>query len=197
MWKRQDRLIYNALLGAITTSLQPLTSTANTAAEIWTTLNMTYAKPSRAHIKQLRQHLKNWTKGSKSINEYFQGFTTRFNQLALIGKPLDQEDQIEHILDGLPKDYKTVADQIEGREAPPSLTEIHEKLLNHEAKLQLVSTLVSSVPVTANFSNYCGSSNNHHNRQNNTRRGGSGRGYQGNHQTWQKQQLVSPQQQGT
>lgn len=50
LWKRQDRLIYSALLGAITTSLQPLTSTANTAAEIWTTLNMTYAKLSRAHI---------------------------------------------------------------------------------------------------------------------------------------------------
>lgn len=27
LWKRQDRLIYIALLGAITTSLQPLTST--------------------------------------------------------------------------------------------------------------------------------------------------------------------------
>ena len=73
---------------------------------------------------------------------YFHGLTTRFDQLALLGKPLDQEDQIEHIVEGLPEDYKTVADQIVGREAPPSLTEIHEKLLNHEAKLQLISPLV-------------------------------------------------------
>ena len=127
---------------------------------------------------------------------YFQGLTTRFDQLALLGKPLDQEDQIEHILEGFPEDYKTVDDQIVGREAPPSLTEIHEKLLNHEAKLQLISPLVPSVPATANYSNHRGSSNNHHNRQNNTRRGGSGRGYQGNHQTWQQQQFVSSQQSG-
>lgn len=179
-------------------------STAATAAEIWTTLSLTYAEPSIAHIKQLRQHLRTWTKGTKSINEYYQGFTTRFDQLALLGKPMDLEDQIEHILEGLPEDYKTVADQIEGREAPPSLTEIHEKLLNHEAKLQLVSPPPTSVPVTANFTNYRGNSSNNHNRQNNSRRGG----YSGNqnqsqnqppiqHQTWKQQQLTASAQPNT
>lgn len=34
LWKRQDRLLYSALLGAISTSLQPILSTATTAAEI-------------------------------------------------------------------------------------------------------------------------------------------------------------------
>lgn len=47
LWKRQDRLIYSSLLGAITVTLQPLLSTAATAADIWTTLTTTYAKPSR------------------------------------------------------------------------------------------------------------------------------------------------------
>lgn len=35
MWKRQDRLIYSSLLGAITTTLQPLLSTTTTSAKIW------------------------------------------------------------------------------------------------------------------------------------------------------------------
>lgn len=52
LWKRQDRLIYSALLGAITTTLQPILSSTNTAAEIWRTLSDTYAKPSRGHYKQ-------------------------------------------------------------------------------------------------------------------------------------------------
>lgn len=50
LWKRQDRLIYSALLGAITMTLQPILSTATTAAEIWTILKTTYAKPSRGHV---------------------------------------------------------------------------------------------------------------------------------------------------
>ena len=174
LWKRQDRLIYSSLLGAITPTIQPIMSTASTASEIWQTLTMTYAKPSRAHVKQIRQQIQNWKKGSKSINEYFQGLTTRFDELALLGKALDHEDQIEFVLDGLPEEYKTIADQIDGRETPPSLPEIHEKLLNQEAKLQTITTPVTPAPVTANFTNHRGSFNqnrgNHNN--NNSRRGG-------------------------
>ena len=80
LWKRQDRLIYSSLLDAITPTIQPILSTASSASEIWQTLTMTYAKPSRAHVKHIRQQIQNWKKGSKSINEYFQGLTTRFDE---------------------------------------------------------------------------------------------------------------------
>ena len=59
LWKRQDKLIYNVLIGAISPPLQPLLSPATTALEAWTTLASTYAKPSRGHIKQLKTLLKN------------------------------------------------------------------------------------------------------------------------------------------
>lgn len=156
LWKRQDRLIYSSLFGAITMTLQPILSTATMAAEIWSILNAAYAKPSRGHVQQICHQLRSWKKGTKPIEEYFQGLTTRFDELALLGKALDSEDQIEHILNGLPEEYKTVADLIEGRETPPSLTEIHEKLLNQEAKLQVASAASSSPPVSANFTNYKG-----------------------------------------
>lgn len=66
IWKRQDRLIYSALLGAITLPIQPLVSRATTAAQVWETLASTYAKPSRAHIKNLRNQLKIWKKEGKN-----------------------------------------------------------------------------------------------------------------------------------
>ncbi|CAA7018700.1 unnamed protein product [Microthlaspi erraticum] len=181
LWKRQDKLIYNALLGAITNSIQPLLSTAETAAEIWTILSSTYAKPSRGHLKQLKHQIKQWTKGTKSINEYFQGLTTRFDQLALLGKPMDHENQVECVLEGLPDDYKTVVDQIEGRDVAPSLTEIHEKLLNHEAKLQATSTVGSYGPISANAVSFKGQPRNNYQ--------GQSRGNNRNNQTWQQQQF--------
>ncbi|KAL1194267.1 Retrovirus-related Pol polyprotein from transposon RE1 [Cardamine amara subsp. amara] len=49
-WTRQDRLIYSALIGAITLSVQPIVSRAETAADVWATLAHTYAKPSHGHI---------------------------------------------------------------------------------------------------------------------------------------------------
>lgn len=86
MWKCQDKLIYSRLIRAITTSIQPILSTTNTSAEIWSILTSTYAKPSRGHIKQVKQKIDNWTKDNKSI-KYFQGFTIRFDQLAVVGNP--------------------------------------------------------------------------------------------------------------
>lgn len=135
MWKRQDQLIYSTLLGAISTPLQPLVSRATASSQIWSTLASTYAKPICGHIKQHKTQLKNWVKGSKTIDEYLQGVTTRLDQLAILGKYMDHEDQVEIILEGLPEEYKPVVDQIEGKDTPPTITEIHERLLNHEATL--------------------------------------------------------------
>ncbi|KAG7533403.1 Reverse transcriptase RNA-dependent DNA polymerase [Arabidopsis thaliana x Arabidopsis arenosa] len=167
-WKRQDQLNYAALIGAISASVQPLLSKATTTAAIWSTLHDTYANPSRSHIKVLRDQLKHWKKGTKSIEEYFQGLTIRFDELALLESPIPHEDQIDYILGGLPEDYKQVCDQIEGRERPPSLTEIHEKLINQELKIQTQLTASSSVPITANAASY--KNNNNNNNANNGNR---------------------------
>ncbi|CAA7024026.1 unnamed protein product [Microthlaspi erraticum] len=153
VYQRQDKLLYSAILGAISQSVQPLLSKATTSAEIWTTLTAIYAKPSRGHIKQLQQQLKTWKKGTKTIIEYLQGITTRVDQLAHLGKVLDLEDQIESALDGLPEEYKQVADQIEGRDTPPTFIELHEKLINHEAKL-LAAQPTQPYPVTANVATH-------------------------------------------
>lgn len=131
LWKRQDQLIYSALLGAISVNLQPVVSRAITSAEIWSTLQSKYAKPSRGHIKQVKLQLKQWTKGAKSIDDYVHGIITRVDQLAVLGHSIEHEDQLDILIDGLPKEYKSVLDQMEGRDTPPSFTEFHEKLLNH------------------------------------------------------------------
>ncbi|XP_010418766.1 PREDICTED: uncharacterized protein LOC104704358 [Camelina sativa] len=122
IWKRQDDLLYRALLGSMSLSVQPLLSRTTSSAEIWSTLDATYAKPSRGHIQQLRDQLKVWKKADRTIDEYFQGLTTHFDTLANLGKPLDPEEQIEFILDGLSEDYRPIIDQIESRDVPPTLT---------------------------------------------------------------------------
>ena len=93
-------------------------------------------------MPQLILHLRQWTKGSKTMDEYMQGFITRFDQIALLGKPIDREDQLEYIFGGLHGDYKTILDQVQGRDMMPSFTEVHEKLLNREAKPSLLAPQV-------------------------------------------------------
>lgn len=49
---------------------------------------------------------------------------------------------------GLPEDYKNVADQIENKDTTHSLAKIHERLLNHEAKLQSATLQQTIHPVS-------------------------------------------------
>ncbi|XP_010446055.1 PREDICTED: uncharacterized protein LOC104728824 [Camelina sativa] len=160
-WRHQDKLIYSGLLGTLCSSIQPLVSSATSSHAMWKTIAATYASPSWGHIQQLRIQLKQATKG-----------------------------KLEYILEGLPKDYKSVVDKIEGRETPPSIPEIVEKLLNREAKLLAASYSASRpVPISANVSSsghrpYQGK---HHSRQqqhwnnnNNTQYSSSRQDHRGN-----------------
>ncbi|XP_010424531.1 PREDICTED: uncharacterized protein LOC104709656 [Camelina sativa] len=134
--KRQDQLIVASLLGAISIEIQPMLSKASTSAEISSLLSSTYAKPTWRHIKQLQEQIKKWRKGSHIVDEYIQGLVVHFDQLVTLGKSYEHEEQIEYLLGGLLEDYKPLIDQIEGRDTPPSMPAIHEKLINYELKLQ-------------------------------------------------------------
>ncbi|XP_010445735.1 PREDICTED: uncharacterized protein LOC104728459 [Camelina sativa] len=124
IWRRQDKLIYSGLLGTLSPSIQSIVSKTTTTAEMWKKLSATYANPSWGHIQQLLLQLKQYSKGTKlwmTICKVLLLVST-FDQFALLGKPLEHEEQLEFILTGLSEDYKSVIEQIEGRETPPSLS---------------------------------------------------------------------------
>ncbi|XP_019099659.1 PREDICTED: uncharacterized protein LOC109132488 [Camelina sativa] len=150
LWERQDQLIVASLLGAISIEIQPMLSKASTSAEIWSLLSSAYAKPTWGHIKQLPEQTNKWRKGSPIVEEYVQGLVVRFDQLATLDKPYEHEEQIEFLLGGLPEDYKPLIDQIDGRDTPPSMPAIHEKIINYELKFQTQVSTSYVVPVTAN-----------------------------------------------
>lgn len=53
-WRRQDRLLYSSLIGAISLPVQSVVSSATTTKEVWTILATTFGNPSRGHIRQLK-----------------------------------------------------------------------------------------------------------------------------------------------
>ncbi|XP_013624346.1 PREDICTED: uncharacterized protein LOC106330425 [Brassica oleracea var. oleracea] len=168
--QRQDQLIYSAILGAI--SRYGRNSLLRMQSRLEDTSNSSDNRSSNG-------------RKARNPDEYLQGFTTRFDQLGLLGKPFDLEDQLEFIVEGLPDEYKQVADQIQGRDVPLSITEVHEKLLNQEVKLQDASPN-SIIPVSANVAQPRPSSNNNRNNNSSNYRGRSNN--RNNNNSWQPQQ---------
>lgn len=96
-WRRHDQLLYSAHIGAISLTIQPLVASASTTHDVWSTLSSVFGTPTRGHIKQLKFQIKSCTKGTKTIAEYMRLMKTKADELALLGKPIDQEDLIEQI----------------------------------------------------------------------------------------------------
>ncbi|KAE8680725.1 hypothetical protein F3Y22_tig00111372pilonHSYRG00235 [Hibiscus syriacus] len=126
-WIRQDKLLFGVLVGSISPSLVTLIQQSVTSREAWKILANTYARPTRGHIKQIKDQVK------KATN-----------------KPMDHEDIIEKILDGLDDDYRHIADIVEGRDTPISFDELHEKLINRELTIQQLQSASFPHPVTTN-----------------------------------------------
>ncbi|KAL1213204.1 Retrovirus-related Pol polyprotein from transposon RE2 [Cardamine amara subsp. amara] len=72
------------------------------------------------------------------------------DQLALLGAALENEDLLDVITEGLGEDYRDIVEMVNGRDAPITLDELHEKLINRELALNLMEAYIAYVPVTAN-----------------------------------------------
>ena len=59
-----------------------------------------------------------------------QAIKTRVDELALLGKPVDDEDLIDRVLEGLSDEYRSVIDAINTHDTSISFAELHAKLLN-------------------------------------------------------------------
>lgn len=84
------------------------------------------------------------------MTKFLQTIKAQANELALLGAPLDEEDLIEKILDGLGDNYKELVCVIQARDTPIAFEELHEKLLNFEAFLLATKPEHSHFPATAN-----------------------------------------------
>ncbi|XP_010480966.1 PREDICTED: uncharacterized protein LOC104759777 [Camelina sativa] len=147
-WQRQDKMLYSSLPCSLSLAVQPIVARATTSREVWEILHRTYGKPSRGHIKQLKQEIKHLTKDNKSINEYMRIIVDRTDQLALLGAAMEHEDLLDVIISGLDDDYRAILEMVNGRDVPISIDELHEKLINRENTLHSEEVVPNSAPVT-------------------------------------------------
>ena len=83
-WNRQDKLILNGIIGSISPALVPFIAAKKTSFAAWSSLEKTYASPSRGRIMELRQKLRAPIKGTRTITEYMMDIQSTIDSLALM-----------------------------------------------------------------------------------------------------------------
>jgi len=78
-----------------------------TARQVWSALANRYVSPSRSRINQLRRQLQMLGQGTKGCAEFVGTAKILADQLAIIGKPVGDDDIISYIVAGLKPQYNS------------------------------------------------------------------------------------------
>jgi hypothetical protein len=85
------------------------------------------------------------------VIDFLHSVKARTDELAILGTPMDKEDLIEKILDGLGDEYNELVHAVQARDTSITFDELHEKLLSFEASLSAKSEIC--IPILVNPTN--------------------------------------------
>ena len=99
-WRRQDRTILSWIYSSLTPTIMAQIIGYNTSHVTWTALEKTFSSSSKARIMQLRLELQSTKKGSSSMIDYIMKVKGAADNLAAIGEPVQEQDQVMNLLAG-------------------------------------------------------------------------------------------------
>ncbi|KAK9063529.1 hypothetical protein SSX86_017399 [Deinandra increscens subsp. villosa] len=149
-WYRQDQIIFGALLGSCSDDIQPLIASAATAKDAWDRLNSSYASTSCSRIISLKSKLAKNPKGNRSISEFLNEMRSIADELALVQRPVQDEDLLVYILSQLGDEYNSITAALKVRDQPITYPELYDKLVDFERSLKEAELVVPTVIPTAN-----------------------------------------------
>jgi hypothetical protein len=120
---------------------------------VWSALANRYAAPSKTRIQDLRRQLQILRQGDKPCPEYVHAAKSLADQLAMVGKPVSDEDLISYLIGGLSPRYNAFITSftLMTKDESMSLEDFQTFLLSHEQLLnnQAVDTEPSSFAMHA------------------------------------------------
>ena len=134
-WIAQDQQLVAYLLSSMTKEILVQVSSCDHAAQLWTAITEMFSSQSRSRILQLRSQLSREKKGDLSASAYYSKMKGIADEMAAVGKKIDDDDLISYILNGLDSDYNPFVSSVSVKDSL-SLGDLYAQLLSYEARLQ-------------------------------------------------------------
>jgi hypothetical protein len=107
------------------------------AVEVWRHIETSFASQSHVRVINTRMSLATTQKGSSTVAEYIAKMKALADDMASIGKKLDDEELSSYILAGLDSAYNGVMSSIATQVEPITIGELYAQLLAFENHLDL------------------------------------------------------------
>ncbi|KAF9682698.1 hypothetical protein SADUNF_Sadunf05G0135700 [Salix dunnii] len=148
LWTKKDQYLLSWLNATLSETILPTVFGLNTAKEVWDSMANRFAAHNRSRIAYLKRQLQNSQQGNKTCADYVQIAKGLANQLAAVGKPIEDDDLISYIIGGLSSAYTAFITSFSfaTRDVSLSFNDFQSELLNYEA---LLENQTKSVPPEA------------------------------------------------
>uniref|UniRef100_A0A803PY32 Integrase catalytic domain-containing protein n=1 Tax=Cannabis sativa TaxID=3483 RepID=A0A803PY32_CANSA len=130
----------------------------NTVYSVWRALEQRFASQSRARLLQLKGQFSHVHKGSLSILDYTDKVQSLFDAITIAGSPIDEQDVILQLLNGLGPEYDSVVSGITSRSDLLTFDEVQALLMAHESRLEhhnTVNDLIDKMQANLTFAVVC------------------------------------------
>jgi hypothetical protein len=98
-----------------------------------------FASQTRAQTVNIQLALGNSHKGNSYVTEYFRKMKALGDDMAAVGRPLEDEELVQYIITGLDEEYTPLVSALCTRANPISVSELFSQLLNFEIYTGLFS----------------------------------------------------------
>jgi hypothetical protein len=128
----QDQAIVSVLQSSLIEGVAGLVLFANSAQDIWSTLEHSLSQQSTACSTALHRQLSECKKLESSVHDYNNNVKTLSDTLTSIGQPLRDAEFTEYVLAGLDSYYDNLVKMVNNRDNPMPPRDLYSRLMYTE-----------------------------------------------------------------
>ena len=134
---RKDKALATIVLSVHESQLYLLGSEPEDPTEVWQLLCDQFQKRTWANKLALRRKLNSMKmKRRGSVQKHMKSMMELFQELAIIGEAVEEEDKVVQLLASLPEQYDTLVTALESSSEVPAMDTVTERLIHEERKIK-------------------------------------------------------------
>ena len=139
---RRDRALATVVLSIDPSLLYLIGADPEDPVAVWGTLQSQFQRKTWANKLSLRRRLHSLhLRDGDSVQDHIKSMTELFNELAVVGDAIADDDKVVYLLASLPESYNTLVTALEANEKVPDMEVVVERLLHTERKHRERSSL--------------------------------------------------------
>jgi hypothetical protein len=154
-WQKKDQLLLSWIICSLSPSLVSSVYGLDTSHQAWTSLAARYASESKSWVSHLKRQLQSLQQGNKTCTEYLKLAKELADELAVVKKPIEDDDLISFVVSSLNPLFNTflIVHSFTACTTKMTFADFQSELLNHEMLLENQQHKTTT-PETGSFALY-------------------------------------------